>query len=89
MTLTPGMICEIKKWEEGLPQLSESDHGYVVGHKVQLEMTIRGGDASRERTCLSSIIRQFAWRLAYCCYVDHCVKCRALPKAYIEWERDQ
>lgn len=85
MTLTPGMLCEIKLWEEGLPQLSEADHGFVVGHKVQLEIAVRGGDASLERTGLSWMITKFAWRLAYCRYVEHCVKCRAIPEPYEEW----
>jgi hypothetical protein len=81
-------ILSIKMWEKDLPALNKMDFAYVVGHRVALE-AIWKGDGSWECELISRLIRQFAWRLAYCRYVDEAIKSGEQVKGYEKWKKSE
>lgn len=71
------------------PSLSDTDKAYVIGHLVTLVTAGIPGDGSTEQHRLERLIKQFAWRLGYCRYVEAQLLRKRKIVTYDTWVKDQ
>lgn len=83
-------ILSIEQFKTTIPpSLSDTDKAYVIGHLVALVTAGIPGDGSQEQARLERLIKQFAWRLGYCRYVEDQLMTKRKIVTYDTWVKDQ
>lgn len=83
-------ILHIEEFKTTIPpSLSDTDKAYVIGHLVALVTAGIPGDGSTEQHRLERLIKQFAWRLGYCRYVEDQLLRKRKIVTYDTWVKDQ
>lgn len=83
-------ILRIEEFKAAIPpSLSDTDKAYVIGHLVTLVTAGIPGDGATEMVRLERLIKQFAWRLGYCRYIEDQLLRKRKIVTYDTWVKDQ
>ena len=87
--LTAMNILELSRLREQLPKLGSEDVDDVMRYAVAIQTAGIPGDASCEWYRLEHLVIEFAWRLAYCRYIENQIAINEMPVTFDTWRNHE